>query len=167
MSLSIRNSLEPTIREAIIAASGFDGEKVIFHYPNAPRPDFPYIGIKFMNRSQVINDWQVLDIGDELLHQYGNREVVFTITCYGDGAIDTINALDGSIYTQNVRTILEQASAAVLRSQIVFNDYVLVNSHWEERAKIDITFNCYVENGSTTEDVGVFESADVTWENKL
>ena len=166
MSLSINNTLEPAIRQAIIAATGFDGEKVIFHFPNAPRPDFPYIGIKFMNRSHVINDWQTLE-SDELLHLYGNREVVFTITCYGDGAIDTINALDGRLYTQTVRTILEQASAAVLKSQIVFCDHVLVNSHWEERAKIDITFNCYIENGSTTEDVGVFESVDVTWENKL
>lgn len=166
MSLSLNNSLEPAIREAIIAASGFDGEKVIFHYPNAPRPDFPYISIKFMNRSMVINDWQTLE-EDDLLHQYGNREVVYTITCYGDGAIDTINALDGKLYTQNVRTILEQSSAAILKSQIVYNDYVLVNSHWEERSKIDITFNCYIENGSTTEDVGVFESVDVTWENKL
>lgn len=165
MTISIKNTLEPAIRNLVLAASGLD--RVIFMYPNAPRPEMPYAAIQKIGTSKVINDWQRIDQTSGLMGLFGVRTMRYQVSIYGDGAVDIANTMQSQLFLQNNRkNLYNEANTSILDALSVINDYQLVNSHYEERAIVDIIFNVVFENGEVTEDVGYFDAANVIWDNQ-
>ena len=95
MTISIRNTLEPAIRNLVLAASGLD--RVIFMYPNAPRPEMPYAAIQKIGTSKVINDWQRIDQTSGLMGLFGVRTMRYQVSIYGDGAVDIANTMQSQL----------------------------------------------------------------------
>ena len=165
MTVSIKNTVEPAIRNLVMSASGL--ERVIYSHPNAPRPEMPYATINKISTSKVIDDWQKFDQNTSILHLYGVRTMRYSVTVYGDDAVDIANAMQSRLFLQNNReTLYNEANTSILDCMAVTNDYQLVNSHYEERAIVDIIFNVVFENGEVTEDVGYFDEISMNWVNK-
>ena len=165
MTVSIKNTVEPAIRNLVMSASGLD--RVIYSHPNAPRPEMPYATINKLSTSQVIDDWQSFNLMSRIMHLYGIRTMRYSVTVYGDDAVDIANAMQSRLFLQNNReTLYNEANTSILDCMAVTNDYQLVNSHYEERAIVDIIFNVVFENGEVTEDVGYFDEISMNWVNK-
>lgn len=164
MTISIKNTLEPAIRNLVMSASGL--ERVIFMYPNAPRPEMPYAAINHISTSKVIDDFMLLNSTTAENELFGIRTMRYQVAIYGDGAVDLSNSMQSRLFLQNNReTLYNEANTSILDCMQVVNDYQKVNGHYEERAIVDIIFNVVFENGEITEEVGIIESASIDWSN--
>ena len=158
-------SLENAFREAVLAAG--TNSEVIFHFPNAPRPAFPYTSIQYLSVSEEIDDWNEYDNDDDLLRYFGYRNLVFTLNCFGDNAKQEASNLQGSLRKVSVRTALRETISAAITSVSAVQDLTeLIDDEYEQRASIDVTLNVNMEDGSTTDDPGYYNKVDVEWQNR-
>lgn len=158
-------TIQDSIRNAVLLAGS--NTRVIFFRPNAPRPQLPYTSIQFLTNLGEINDFEEMDQTDNLVKTYGNREVTYTLNCYGDNALDEANRLQGGLRTTIVRAELANlAKIRIWRMEQVRDLSILVDSDFEERAAFDIVFNIPMERGTTAQDLGYFDTVDdIEWEN--
>ena len=157
MTVSI-GSIEDDLRTAIIQ-SGTNTE-VIFVAPNAPRPEMPYTCIEYLLTQDHAFDYTHFDSDTDLNRNYGHRVMLFTITCYGDNALDEANALNARCTMPSFGLILKEASTnsiAVANVSSVNYNYVMREDAYEKTADFDIILNVVLEDGSTTEDTGYFD----------
>jgi len=167
MTMNIKDTIEPVLRAAIVYASGLSEDSVIFHYPNAPRPELPYADIQYTRTSKPINDWYDFDSATLLTEWYGTRELDYMVNVYGTGARHIASAMEAKLLLQSTREQMRQAAPiSILDIDVVDLSTVLNNSSWEERCMVKIKLNAYIEDGSTTEDLGYFDQVDVTWSNE-
>jgi len=154
--------IEDSIRMAVDQAGS--NPEVIFFRPNAPRPPLPYTSIEFLTQSGEINDWEEFRSDTEMIHMFGYREFTYTINCYGDNAFDEANQIQGKIRTYSVRqTLMSLARITIWRMAPPRDLSQLIDSSYEKRASFDIVFNVPLEDGSTVDDVGYFDTVtDVT-----
>ena len=158
-------TIQDSIRDAVLLAGS--NTRVIFFRPNAPRPQLPYTSIQFLINAGEINDFEQMDQADNLVKTYGNREVSYTLNCYGDNALDEANKLQGGLKTYSVRQVLaETVPIRVWRMEQVRDLALLIDSGFEERAAFDIVFNIPMERGTTSQDLGYFDTVEeIEWEN--
>jgi len=158
-------SIQDSIRNAVIAAG--TNTRVIFFRPNAPRPQLPYTSIQYLSNVGEIGDFEEFDQDDNQVKTFGNREVTYTLNCYGDNAIDEANTLQGSLRSTTVRAILAATVAIRIWNLEAIRDLsLLVDSGFEERQAFDIVFNIPMENGTTSQDLGYFDTVDyIEWSN--
>jgi hypothetical protein len=164
MTLS-NTAIQDSIRSAVLAAG--DNTSVIFYRPNAPRPELPYTSIQFLLNAGEIDDIEAFDQTDNMVKLFGNREVTYTLNFYGDNALDEANTVQGKIRTTTVRQILaENVSIRIWRMEQVRDLSLLMDSGFEERAAFDIVFNIPMEDGSTIQDLGYFDTVEpIEWSN--
>lgn len=158
-------TIQDSIRDAVLLAGS--NTRVIFFRPNAPRPQLPYTSIQFLSNVGEINDFEQMDQADNLVKTYGNREVSYTLNCYGDNALDEVNKLEGSLRTTSVRAKLaETVAIRIWRTEAIRDLSILVDSGFEERAAFDIVFNIPMERGTTSQDLGYFDTVEeIEWDN--
>ena len=158
-------TIQDSIRDAVLLAGS--NTRVIFFRPNAPRPQLPYTSIQFLSNVGEINDFEQMDQVDNLVKTYGNREVSYTLNCYGDNALDEVNKLEGSLRTTSVRAKLaETVAIRIWRTEAIRDLSILVDSGFEERAAFDIVFNIPMERGTTSQDLGYFDTVEeIEWDN--
>ena len=155
MTLAMQ-TIEDSIRNAMLAAGS--NTNVIFHYPNAPRPEFPYTSIQYLNTSAYIDDNEQFDLSDDLVKTFGVREMFFTINCFGANARDEANQLQARLNLLVNRDILSQlAGITIWRMEPVIDLTALVDSDFEIRTVFDIVFNVPLVDGEA-EDYGYFDS---------
>jgi len=157
--------IQDAIRDAVLLAGSNDS--VIFFRPNAPRPALPYTSIQYLSSVGEINDFEQFDKEDDLVKVFGNREVTYTLNCYGTNALDEANKLQGSLRTTTVRAKLaENVAIRIWRTESIRDLSSLIDSGFEERAVFDIVFNIPMEDGSTTQDLGYFDTVEyIEWAN--
>lgn len=158
-----------TIESAILSAVLASGSntRVIFFHPNAPRPKLPYTSIQLLNIGPEVNDWGDFDTVGETHKYYGYRELEFSISFYGDNAKQESIDFQGSIRKQEVRDALRlDANISVLSTTSPTNTTVLIGGEYEKRFTIDILINAPIEDGSTSESTGYFDTTSISWDNK-
>lgn len=157
--------IQDAIRDAVVLAGS--NTSVIFFRPNAPRPALPYTSIQYLSNVGEINDFEEFDQDDNMVKVFGNREVTYTLNCYGDNALDEANKLQGSLRTTLVREKLaENVAIRIWRLEQILDLSLLIDSGFEERAAFDIVFNIPMEDGSTEQDLGYFDNVEyIEWSN--
>lgn len=167
MAVSI-TTVEDNLRNAVLQMGTND--RVIFIAPNGPRPKLPYTCIQYVLTKPHAFDYTIFDKTSELNSLYGPRELLFTIICYGDNAIDEAARLNSAFSFSTAGEVLNSPGDASMAVQNVLNiDYqnVLHDDVYEKTAFFDIILNVVMEDGSTTEDTGYFdEVSNPTWSNK-
>jgi hypothetical protein len=158
-------SIQDSIRNAVLAAG--TNERVIFYRPNAPRPQLPYTSIQYLSNVGEIGDFEEFDQDDNQVKTFGNRAVTYTMNCYGDNAPDEVNTLQGSLRSTTVRAILaETVKIRIWNLEAIRDLSLLVDSGFEERAAFDMLLNIPMENGTTSQDLGYFDTVDdIEWSN--
>ena len=158
-------TLEDAIRSAVIDAG--TNTNVIFHFPNAPRPAFPYTSIQYLGVGEEINDWDIFDTTDNVNKQYGFRDITFTINTYGDNARQEASQLQGSLRKQTIRDSLRSIFSASIMNMTPISDLTdLVDDEYEQRASFDILINANIEDGSSEDDTGYYDTVDYNWTNR-
>ena len=164
MTLS-NTAIQDAIRGAILLAG--TNTSVIFFRPNAPRPELPYTSIQYLSNVGEINDFEAFNQDTNMVDTYGNREVTYTINCYGTNALDEVNTLMGTVRSTSVRQKLrEDVDIKIWRTESIRDLSLLMDSAFEERAAFDIVFNIPMENGSSAQDLGYFDTVEyIEWSN--
>lgn len=161
-----RSTIEDAIYDVIIAAGS--NTNVIFEYPNAPRPQFPYTSIKFMTVGKSINPWKQFDNAAGIVRYWECRPMTYRLHCYSDDvleAFDEASLIQGALVKYEIRKILSDAAPMSIQSfSDILNATVLIDDAYEHRSTFDINFDVMIENGTTTEDFGYFQSTSpVEW----
>ena len=160
-------SVEDDLRAAIVQTG--TNTSVIFVPPNAPRPELPYTCIEYLMTEQHAFDYTSFDTDTNSNCNYGHRVLIFTVTCYGNNALDEANTLNARCTMSSFGLILKEASTnsvAVANVSAVNYNYVMREDAYEKTADFDIILNVVLEDGSTTEDTGYFdEVSDPQWSN--
>ena len=159
------NAIEDAVRGAVLLA-GLN-ERVIIKYPNGPRPELPYTSIYKLTGSKPIDDWEVLNTDTNLVETYGYREFIFQLDFYGDNALDEASRVQGRLFSQAVRQALQlNVPCSILDATPLNNTPVLLDADFEDRVTFDITLMVAQEDGSTTDDLGYFDTVNTVWTNE-
>ena len=99
--------------------------------------------------------------------QYGFRDITFTINCFGDNARQEASILQGSLRKQSIRDSLRASFSASIMNLTPITDLTdLVDDEYEQRASFDILFNANLEDGSSADDTGYYDTVEYNWTNK-
>ena len=152
--------IEDNLRAGILA--GGTNTNVIFQYPNAPRPEFPYTSLQYLTTSAYVDDSEIFDKTDDLVKTLGTREMFFTVNCYGDNARDEGNTLQTKLKTLTVREAMktDAANISIWRIEPIIDATALVDSGFEQRVLFDIVLNVALADGADGEDFGYFDFVD-------
>jgi len=158
--------IQDAVYNAILGAG--ENTRVIFFYPNAPRPQLPYTSIQTLSIGAVIDDWDEFNDIDNESNVYGMREIIFSVNAYGINADSEILRLQGKLQTQSVREVLRDKIGISIMSVGAPRDLsTLIDSGYEKRFSMDIVFNVNVEDGSTIDDTGYFDTvSEIVWTNQ-
>ena len=132
---------------------------VIWLFPNAPRPDLPYISLNILNFVDVHQDF--IPAPDPVTGEAeiaGNREFTLSIQCYGDNALQTMSNLKDSLEKPSIQVLLREENIAFVDSENVINVTTLLDSIFEERAALDVRFR--VATG-TVDEIGIIEQTNI------
>lgn len=157
MTLAIE-TIEPEIYACALLAG--ENQRVIFYYPNAPRPLKPYTSYMYrgMTTPQII---KIFDKDAEVYKLYSCNEVTYQVDCYSDNrtqALDEANRLIAGWIKQSTRwRLAENIPIGIWRTTDPVNTTTLIDSDYETRATFEIVFNISIEDGSSTDDVGYFD----------
>lgn len=163
------SDVEDNLRTAILA--GGTNTRVVFVAPNAPRPELPYTMIEYLTAREAGNifDWTCFDQETQVNRLYGPRVLVFTIKCFGENSIDEANQLKAAFGYSQMPEALEAnglVSMALQDVGAVDYGYVLRDDTYEKQAFFDIILNVVLEDGTSTEDTGFFDTInDPSWSN--
>ncbi len=159
------NEIEDALRGAILLAG--QNDRVIIKYPNGPRPELPYTAIYKLSGSKPIDDWEVLNKNTNQVETYGYREFVFQLDFYGDNALDEASRVQGRLFSQTVREALKiNVPCSILDATALNNQPVLLDAEFEDRVTFDVTLMVAQEDGSTSEDLGYFDTVNTNWTNE-
>lgn len=163
-----RSTIEDAIYQMILSAGTYTN--VIFYHPNAPRPEFPYTSIKFDYIGKSINPWTTFNKDTNLVEYWECRPMRYKIECYSDDALSAQNEaaiIQGKLVTYTIRKQLaNNAPMSIQKFSDPVNATVLIDDAYESRSSFDIDFDVMIENGTTTDDLGYFNSvSDIVWNN--
>lgn len=132
---------------------------VIFYYPNAPRPDIPYVSLFLLNFLQIGDDWHSSPDNIGSSNVIGDREMTLTVNCYGGDPFTVLENLRSSLQNQSVLDTLRD-NGIVFVQQLPINDISsLLDTEFESRAAMDILFRIAQDNES---DDGLIETVELT-----
>ena len=167
MSLNL-DSVENVLREAVMAVTGLSNQSAIIYYPNAPRPALPYAALQYISSSENVGEWTKLNTDTNMVQVYAMREVKYSLQFYGTGARHLATKAQTGLQLQSIREgyVASGVPFSVLNIDRIDLDNTLLDSDYEERSILDIVLNVYVEDGSTVDDLGYFNTVDPSWTNK-
>lgn len=160
-------SIEDAFRTGVLLAGS--NTTVIFQFPNAPRPELPYTSIQYLAVTPEVNDWDVFDEGAEVNRTYGFRDVTMTINCFGDNARTEAQTLQGALRNQTVRDAMRTDIGISIMTMTGITDLTqLVDNAYEQRTSFDVTLNVNIEDGSTSDNTGFFDTVEepIEWIDK-
>jgi len=132
---------------------------VVFYFPNAPRPDIPYVSLYLLNFMQVGDDWVSPPDNVGGTDIIGDREFTMTINAYGGDPFTILENLRSSLQNQSVLDTLRD-NGIVFVQQFQINDVsTLLDTEFEIRASMDIMFRIAQDNSG---DDGLIETVELT-----
>jgi hypothetical protein len=164
--------LEKVLHDAVVAGSGIPGAKVIWWAQNFPRPARPYAVVKrgtvtpigsTVERRKVYNS--TAPAGSEIeLHAREQVEFtlgvqIFTADARGDAcAVALAEAVRAHLTARGQLDAFQVAGLALVNRGIVQNVSALLQTDYEGRASLDVTFRVATE---TVESTTFIQTADV------
>jgi len=160
------NSVQDSFRTAVLSAG--TNTNVIFFFPNGPQPELPFTTIRTLSIGRQANDWTEFDKTDNKNKTYGFRDVTFSVNTYGPNALNEASTLQGNLHKQSISEALQSTVSMCISEISGINDLTqLVDAEFQERASLDVFLNVNIEDGSTEEVLGYFDTVDpVVWKNK-
>lgn len=166
MSIAIA-TLENALYRVMLAAGS--NTSVILERSNAPRPELPYTGIRFISGGTEQFDWSEFNKATNDTEWFGFRELTYAVNCYGDNAMDEAERLNSRLAWPRHRELLRSiTSASILSKGIVRDLSVLMSEAFEKRASFELFLLANIEDGSSKETSSDYfdKVAPVVWTNK-
>jgi hypothetical protein len=114
---------------------------VIWYYPNAPRPEVPYLTLNIQSFAQMGWDYIPRPIdnpGNVILK--GDREFVLSVQAYGSTAMQMLENLRTTLQAETVRASLRASGLVYFAQQPIIDLTTLIDSRFEPRAGLDLSF---------------------------
>jgi hypothetical protein len=140
------------------------GVTTIWFFPNAPRPERPYISLNIAELS--INGWDYETPPDAtgLASLFGDRDLTLEINHYGPGGFEALDKLRTSVLEFAVQQDLCAAGIGLVDRMPITNTTELLDTKYEPRAMMEMMFR--ISNQGITDadtyDVGLIESVEGT-----
>jgi hypothetical protein len=167
MTLS-RADMEAAIFPAAVMAG--TNANVIFYYPNAPRPELPYTSYRYFSMSPSQSIARRFNKETELVEYFECRQVTYQIDCFStdptQAQSEAANIVVGWAKNLVRWELSENEPISVWRTTGPQDTTTLIDGAFESRATFEVVFNILVEDGSTTEDLGYFDTVgEIPWTN--
>lgn len=151
------------LREDIMATLKplFNGERVIWANPNAPRPPLPYNVLRLASRRMVGRDHLEDGVDEEgNLRITGNREYTLSVERHGENSVLVMEVLTDKIRTPTAMARFAEKGIAVFDSEAVMDIAKLLGeADIEPRAGVDLMIRA---RSVTLDNVGIIETLIVT-----
>jgi hypothetical protein len=133
--------------------------QVIFYRQGKPRPE-RFFSIDLMQETDHGLKDDYLDTDEEgIYNRRGYRTRIVSFESYGSGSLEAMKRLKLSAYFERIQDLLyDQNGISILNTEDILNLTGLLDSTYEERAKLDIEIHYFIED---SEDLGIIESVDV------
>jgi hypothetical protein len=133
---SIKNSLYDWVSSVVPV-----GMPVIYYQPNAPRPTIPYLTLYLSTVNAVNQDWTSSSVDvNGVAEMKGDRQFILQIQAYGNDPLTVLENVRTSLQKESVLDTL-RGNGIVFYQSITINDITdLVDSEFEKRAQLDISF---------------------------
>lgn len=163
-----RKQIEDEILTATLAAGS--NTRVIYYYPNAPRPKLPYTSIAY-KRMVPADPSTFFNKQTNLVEYRACYEMVYEFDFYSEDqtqAFDEAHKFLIGMKKKSVRMNLNKyLPISVWNTTEPFDSSILIDSSFETRCTLEVVFNVMLEDGSTTDDVGYIETiGDIIQTNK-
>lgn len=145
-----------------IWVNGITVNKVIFAYPNAPRPTGDYILINIIQSMPVgiEESISVLLSDDSIDVDYSNIEELFvSINTYGTNAYQIATKIKDSLARITVKDQLFAAGLGHLKTSVVRNIPEILNKIFEQRSQFDCFFSV---RSSDEENIETIKKVEIT-----
>lgn len=135
------------------------GMPVIYWQPNAPRPTVPYVTLFLSTINAVNQDWTSFDVDvNGVAAMKGDRQFILQVQAYGNDPLTVLENVRTSLQKESVLDTL-RGNGIVFYQSIAINDITdLVDSEFERRAQLDISFAI----GQVYDDIlGYFDTMEI------
>lgn len=132
--------------------------EVIFYYPNAPRPENPYITLNLDSLVRIGDDYIPRPDTDGESTMIGDREFTLQIQCYGNNCLTTLEKIRSSLQKPSVLDTLRDDNIVFVNSLNITNITALLDTEWEQRGAMDLLFR--IAN-TDEENLGVIETVEI------
>lgn len=121
------------------------GLTVLFARERGPRPDKPFVTLNFIAGPDPLFDFDEVrrNVAREKFEIAGMRKYTVSIQAFGDCAVSILEELQIKLESPNVVSTFRQSDAdiAVVGRGSITNVSELMETGYEERASMDVTFN--------------------------
>lgn len=133
------------------------GVHLIWEDQSAPRPEKPYVSLNFLLPSQRIGHDELRGEGDQFF-LVGQRRFVLSVNAFGESRQENEDALDAAdllepvvqgLYSEETLSQLLAAGIASVDEGQVRDLTALLESRYESRAQVDLTFHRTVSKSET------------------
>lgn len=115
--------------------------EIIFDMPNIPRPKTPYVVIAFLGGTAKIGSSDIINyISEDNYSIEGQRTIAVSIKAVGKNAMQMLIDVQMSTEIPAYQELLRRAGLAFWNVGDVLDISELLETGYEERANIDITF---------------------------
>ena len=125
-------------------------------YQNAPRPNLPYFGMKIITPSVKVGDDTKYNISGDIWGSGGQRKMVVSFDCYAmeqETAYNYMSLWQTALDLENIQFDLRKAGIAVWLMETVADLSLLLNTGYEGRAHMDVTFGIAMNLSSNLSEI--------------
>lgn len=156
------NAIRIALVNAVKTATGLE---CILEEPvlqGAPRPALPYMSFKITTPAYKTGDDDARVVSGTTYNVGGQRRMTVSFHSYAvehEDAYNYMGLLQSSFETQSIQEVLRRAGVAVWVIGTVADLSQLLNTGYESRAQMDVTFGIAA---NITEDLGEIDTVEVT-----
>lgn len=141
--------------------------QIIWYYPNAPKPNEPYISLNITGFRRIGHDYQMPTSVEGFSYVVGQRRLSLEIQVYSNDRreiYEVMDAVQGSLYVPDVTNHLLASGLAYVTSNSVNQTTTLLDTTFEQRAILEVAFR-YATNTPLGDispfDAGFIEDVEV------
>jgi len=137
------------------------GERVIWAYANAPRPELPYISLEIKSNQTIGRDYiSPVDCTGSITI-FGNREFILEINFYGVGGLNKLEKIKTNFYSPLTNDFFYTYGLAFVNIINQTNVSNLFDTIWEERHLLELRFR------HSNQDIEINEKVTTGWISKV
>lgn len=137
------------------------GERVIWQYANAPRPEAPYISLELKSNQTVGMDYvSPVDCSGNITI-FGNREFILEVNCYGPGGLNKLEKIKTNLFSPLTNNFFYTYGLVFVNIINQTNISDLFDTLWEERHLLELRFR------HSNQDIDFNEKIETGWISKV